>query len=210
MPLESANTIQDLDNRWPLGTDSATRGDDHLRLIKSVLKKQFPGRNNQGWDKPLTIDVDDLNNIFKLMKPVGTVEFRMDDINPGTLYGGTWVLIDHDATITFGDGTPQSGAPTGSNTVDVPLLKHTHTATFKGDPLPTHDHSIPTEPDGSGGRGSVSTGPHAPVSNTFKTNGVSAGTPEGTVTVAEAGDAAPKINVRGAQVAINVWRKTKD
>lgn len=207
MPLESANTIQDLDNRWPLGTDSATRGDDHLRLIKSVLKKQFPGRNNQGWDKPLTIDVDDLNNIFKLMKPVGTVEFRMDDINPGTLYGGTWVLIDHDATITFGDGTPQSGAPTGSNTVDVPLLKHTHTATFKGKPLAPHKHTLPYRTTGSGGGG---TGPDVRGSSGLETDSVSAGTPEGTVTVAEAGEAAPKINVRGAQVAINVWRKTKD
>lgn len=212
MPLETANTIAELDQRWPRGGESASQGDDHLRMIKAVLKKQFPGKEGQGWDKPLTIDVDTLNNIFKLMKPVGTIEFRLDSVNPGTLYGGTWRLIEGDATITFGNGSAQTGKVIGNNKVDVPLPKHSHLAEFLGEKLDPHGHPISTEPDGSGGNGSVSTGPHQPITDSFETKKVSAGTPKGKVTVDYSGvegDAA-KIDVRGARIAINVWEKVSD
>ena len=46
MPLESASGIWDLDPSWPLGTDSPSEGDDHLRLVKQVLQDTFP--NVQG------------------------------------------------------------------------------------------------------------------------------------------------------------------
>lgn len=42
MGLESATYISQLDNTFPLGSDQKSQGDDHLRLIKSVLKNQFP------------------------------------------------------------------------------------------------------------------------------------------------------------------------
>lgn len=209
MPLETANTIAELDQRWPRGGESASQGDDHLRMIKAVLKKQFPGKGGQGWDKPLTIDVDTLNNIFKLMKPVGTLEFRLDGINPGTLYGGTWKLIKADATITFGDGNAQTGLPVGDNLVEVPLPKHTHLAEFKGEQLDPHKHTLPYKTIGSGGGG---TGPDVRGSSGLETDEVSAGTPKGEITIQDSGvegdDA--KINVRGARVAINVWEKVKD
>lgn len=38
MGLETASTIAGLNASWPLGTDSTAQGDDHLRLIKSVLQ----------------------------------------------------------------------------------------------------------------------------------------------------------------------------
>ena len=38
MGLETGNTINDLNENWPLGTDPKSQGDDHIRLIKSVLK----------------------------------------------------------------------------------------------------------------------------------------------------------------------------
>jgi hypothetical protein len=38
MPLETSTTIAGLNALWPLGTDSKSQGDDHLRLIKSVLQ----------------------------------------------------------------------------------------------------------------------------------------------------------------------------
>ena len=43
MGLEAGNYISDLDASWPLGGDSVNRGDDHITLIKRVLKTQFPG-----------------------------------------------------------------------------------------------------------------------------------------------------------------------
>lgn len=42
MPLESASFISQLDSANPLGTEPKSVADDHLRLIKNVLKTQFP------------------------------------------------------------------------------------------------------------------------------------------------------------------------
>ncbi len=42
MGLESATYIDALNTANPLGTDQKLQGDDHLRLIKSVLKTTFP------------------------------------------------------------------------------------------------------------------------------------------------------------------------
>ena len=42
-------------------TDSRSEGDDHLKLIKEVLKAQFPGVNNQGYDQPILATEDELN-----------------------------------------------------------------------------------------------------------------------------------------------------
>jgi hypothetical protein len=42
MALESANYIADLNNANPTGTDPLASADDHIRLIKTVLKQTFP------------------------------------------------------------------------------------------------------------------------------------------------------------------------
>lgn len=39
MPLETGDTIGDLNELWPLGSDLKSEGDQHLRLIKDILKK---------------------------------------------------------------------------------------------------------------------------------------------------------------------------
>lgn len=61
MGLESANTIATLDSSWPLISDKRSEGDDHLRLIKSVLKAQFPGSSGNGFATPLTVTEAELN-----------------------------------------------------------------------------------------------------------------------------------------------------
>ena len=42
MGLESATHIQDLDSSNPLAGDKKNQGDDHLRLLKAVLRTDFP------------------------------------------------------------------------------------------------------------------------------------------------------------------------
>ena len=37
MAVETATKIQDLNTAWPTGTDAVSEGDDHIRLIKTVL-----------------------------------------------------------------------------------------------------------------------------------------------------------------------------
>ena len=45
MGLESATFIENLDANNPLANDAISQADDHLRLIKSVLKQSFPNIN---------------------------------------------------------------------------------------------------------------------------------------------------------------------
>lgn len=217
MPLENASTIAQLDSTWPLGLDSSSRGDDHLRLLKAVLKAQFPGADGHGYSKPITVTEDELNalpqkvaDLGKTLFPVGSVVMRMDAVNPSTLYGGTWQLITGDATITFGNGSEQTGTQIGNNTPSVPLPLHNHgtihnlSARGVGD----HQHSgvparIRVEVGGSTGTlysvyqdGSTSpAGAHGHII-------------DGDVSVSNAGSANTTIDVRGARIAINVWRRT--
>ena len=43
MGIESGNYINDLNESWPTATDNVSDGDNHLRLIKKVVKDSFPG-----------------------------------------------------------------------------------------------------------------------------------------------------------------------
>lgn len=70
MGLESATTIDNLDENWPLGGDPTNRGDDHLRLIKAVLKSTFPGDAGVGFDIPITATEVELNYIGGLTSPI--------------------------------------------------------------------------------------------------------------------------------------------
>ena len=46
MGLETASYIDQLVAANPLGTDSKSQGDNHIRLLKNVLKTQFPSLGN--------------------------------------------------------------------------------------------------------------------------------------------------------------------
>lgn len=59
MPLENlvgAKYIDSLNENWPAGTDLPDAGDDHLRGIKNVLKRSFPGVTG-----PVTLTQDQIN-----------------------------------------------------------------------------------------------------------------------------------------------------
>lgn len=58
MGLETAEYITQLVSNWPLATDKRREGDDHLRLIKQVLKNTFPNL-----DGPVTATPEQLNGI---------------------------------------------------------------------------------------------------------------------------------------------------
>jgi hypothetical protein len=48
MGLETGNTINDLNESWPLGTDPKSQGDDHIRLCKRVFKNDVLSTTNGG------------------------------------------------------------------------------------------------------------------------------------------------------------------
>ncbi len=49
MPIEVANTIEQLDETWPLNGDPLAAGASHIRLVKKVLKQTFPGSGGDGY-----------------------------------------------------------------------------------------------------------------------------------------------------------------
>lgn len=64
MPVEeSAVTISDLVASDPSGNEPVSEGDDHLRVIKRVLKTQFPGDTGDGLTSPVIPTANDLNGM---------------------------------------------------------------------------------------------------------------------------------------------------
>ncbi|MEM6746775.1 MAG: hypothetical protein AAF608_05075 [Pseudomonadota bacterium] len=67
MTVEAATTINQLNAANPAGTDSTDRGDDHIRLIKSVLLTTFPNLTG-----PITATEADLNSVATINTALGT------------------------------------------------------------------------------------------------------------------------------------------
>lgn len=58
MGIESGNFITNLNSSYPLSSDNVSEGDDHIRLVKNVLKKTFPaGTNDTGPDQAVQVIV---------------------------------------------------------------------------------------------------------------------------------------------------------
>ena len=103
MALESATYINGLTETYPTGSDSISVGDDHIRVIKSVLKKTFPG-TDQGVNTihasataPSSIVADGSTAGTRGMIWYDTSSGLLK-INTSTTGTATWV--------TFGDGAP--------------------------------------------------------------------------------------------------------
>lgn len=103
MALETATLIHQLDVNNPAPTDQLRQADDHLRLIKSVLKNTFPNING-----PVTATDEQINNPFSL--PVGLI----------TLWFGTASTVPSGWAICDGSSVPRSD---GSGNVTVPDLR---------------------------------------------------------------------------------------
>ena len=76
MPLEAASFIAGLDQSWPLGGDPTNQGDDHLRLLKNVLKAQFPGVGAAGFNTAILATEAELNALVGL-NTATTLEVRL-------------------------------------------------------------------------------------------------------------------------------------
>lgn len=157
MPIETGVTISQLDRSWPLSNDPVLEGDDHLRLIKSVLKTQFPGANGNGFEKVIESTEDELNysqgltgNIQQqinailsggtLPAPTGTVMLFQQAIPP---VGWTQNVSNDDAMLRV---VATTGGSSGGT--DSPIsfdFTHTHETSFTTltiDQIPAHSHEI--------------------------------------------------------------------
>ena len=204
MGLETGSTISSFITSNPTSSDPVNQGDDHLRLIKSVLQAQFPGTGGLGYATAITATEAELNYVHGVTSNIQT---QINNILPsGTRMPFAQITAPtgwtQDTTdiatnrmlrvINTTTGVP--GSSIGGGT-DSPILNNTvpsHTHTFTGSALAAHTHTDSGHAHSANGgftdldQGNFGGG-RTSVVQTLNTNigfanisSVSAGTPAGT------------------------------
>jgi len=148
MGLETGSFIEDLVSTNPLGTDAKSVGDNHIRLVKSILKSQFPNLGSAA----VNATAAQLNDITDNNRQVPTGVIVM--------FSGTIASIPTGWSICDGTGvTPNlvdrfiigsktdSGAThdigdTGGN-FDIVITDVTDSHILTIPEIPAHTHTVP-------------------------------------------------------------------
>lgn len=152
MALESGTYIDSLVSTNPTATDSVAQADDHIRLIKAVIKASFP--NVAGAVTATHTVLSGLDGRVSALEgtvpaPTGTKMLFAQSAAPT---GWTKDTTHNDKTIRVVTGTVSSGGsntfssafsnitPSGSVTTSVTGSVQNHTLTV--DEIPAHSHSM--------------------------------------------------------------------
>lgn len=149
---------------------------------------------------------------------VGSVVLRMDNMNPADIYGGTWQLIEDDATLAFGDGSNLSGVAIGDNDPQVPLVEHSHD---RGTMEIYGQVSAPGYGDTSVGYSLTGNGAFAPYGGKTVLDKIDGGANQGSIyravdfrasrnwtgNTSVEGVKNATLDVRGKRIKINVWQR---
>jgi len=117
MALESATYISQLDEANPVVGDPVGQGDDHLRMIKDVLKTNFSGVNGSG-TTAVTSSAAELNLLAGVttLAPEGTAVLSTGETGSAKFLredgdnSSSWqVPTDTNTTYTAGDGLDLTG-----------------------------------------------------------------------------------------------------
>jgi hypothetical protein len=142
--------------------------------------------------------------------PVGSIYMNSSvTTNPATLLGfGTWVAfgagrvpVGYNSSNSLFDTLEETGG-----SADSLVVTHTHSATFSGNALSAHSHTMGGgySPGGGGGIGG---GDLNSSSSAASTSSVSGGTPSGSVSVASAGDSGTNANYQ-PYITVAMWKRT--
>ena len=135
MALENAVYVASLVASNPLSTDTVSQADDHLRLIKTVLKNTFPNLN-----APVTASPEQLNSPI----PAGVITMwsgAIANIPAGwSLCNGTSGTPDLRDRFVMGAGGTYAVGATGGSATSSAAGSHTHTEAAAG----VHDHGTAT------------------------------------------------------------------
>ena len=193
MGLETGSTISSFITSNPTSSDPVNQGDDHLRLIKSVLKAQFPGAAGNGFATAITATEAEINALHGLTNFYFASGTRMPFAQAAAPTGWTQDTSDNATNRmlrvvnTAGNGVGGSDSPIVNSTT---MVAHTHT--FTGSALAAHTHTdsghlhnMGRVCGGSGGLQFNGGGGMADISPNTTTSyanisSVSAGTPSGT------------------------------
>ncbi len=157
MGVESGTTIATLDSSWPLSGDYISQGDNHVRLLKAVLKAQFPGVGGLGFAIPITATEADINfttgttsniqaqitalqAVSGIEIPVGTIMLFYQAAAP---VGWTQIANDGDSMLRMVTGV--GGGFGGSDSrINFTVAAHTHATsghTLTVAEIPSHSHT---------------------------------------------------------------------
>jgi hypothetical protein len=134
MGLETGSTISSLITSNPTSSDPVNQGDDHIRLLKSVLQAQFPGAGGLGFAIPITTTEAELNALHGLVNYNFASGTRMPFAQAAAPTGWTQDVSDNAnnrmlrVINSAGGGVGGSADPTLNNTVPY----HTHGFTTGG------------------------------------------------------------------------------
>lgn len=164
MPLEVANTLEDLDLTWPLNGDPRGQGPAHLRQVKQVSKNIFPGVGGNGFNTPILATEDELDYVISL---TSNLQAQIDALTQGgvsiggiIIYSGAFSGIPANYQLCNGtNGTPnmtnrfiygtnqQAQILTTGGNADAQTVEHSHTYTHGHtgtlNTTGSHAHTIP-------------------------------------------------------------------
>lgn len=142
MGLETGSTISSFITSNPTSSDPVNQGDDHLRLIKSILKAQFPGAAGNGFATAITATEAEINALHGLTNFYFASGTRMPFAQAAAPTGWTQDTSDNATNRmlrvvnTAGNGVGGSDSPIVNSTT---MVAHTHT--FTGSALAAHTHT---------------------------------------------------------------------
>ena len=94
MGLETGTTISSFISSNPTSSDPVSQGDNHLQLIKSVLKLQFPGTAGSGYATAITATEAELNSLH-----TGNISTILPTIS-GYVIGANTAIASADTLLT--------------------------------------------------------------------------------------------------------------
>jgi hypothetical protein len=148
--------------------------------------------------------------------PVGSIYLSTVATNPNTLFGfGTWVAYGQGRMPISVDATYLAGTTGGSATttlITANLPSHSHSATFTGTALGTHDHYVGSNDSTAGYGGDAGNREFVQNYNAGNgpatyTNPISAGTPSGSVSVGNTGSGTAATTI-SPYIAVYMWNRT--
>ena len=176
---------------------------NYVNLIYEIKTNQFYKKSGNTW--VVTTDVSDYfnslqisQNIVDLIYPIGAIYMSMSNVEPSTLFGGTWQrLTDTFLFATSGIADTGTTAPSGQGEI-------THTLTT--DEMPSHNHE-----SANGGQAlALGVTQNAETSMGFSgtnTSGLWANTPKARSNIANKGGGAAHNNMP-PYMKVYMWKRT--